>query len=191
MNGTMPINFDANASLAFENVIVSSLSSISDSRYVNVKVGTVLDTSRKLRVRSSELLDVIETSVFSLFKTASSNRSSSISIPYSLTIIIEATKFTTSPTLRAAVFDQLSLVLSNNEFINKLKAADVGKFGNVRTTTLISLSPATIVVLSTPMPTTAPTVTKVAAASSSSSSNFSMIHNYLILLLMLVITIVL
>jgi hypothetical protein len=191
MNGITSINFDVNASLAFENVVISSLSSIiSDSRYVTVKVGTVLDTNRKLRVRSNELLDAIETNVFSLFKTASNHGSKNISIPYSLTVILEATPFTTAPSLRAAVSDQLSLVLRNGEFINNLKAANVGTFGSVTSTTLISLSPATAVVLSTPMPSTAPTVAKVAVASSS-SSNFSMIHNYLILLLILVITIAL
>jgi hypothetical protein len=194
MDGITPSMFNtANANLVFRNAVLSSLSSISDdSRYVTIVVGNAVETqtSAKLRIRQNEILNAIETSVTSLFKTTSNH---GITVSYTITIILEATKSKTPPLLRTAVSDQLSLVFRNDVFDKKLAAADAGTFGMVNTTALMSVSPASVEVLRTPVPSSAPTTatpTVVRIANASSSNNFSMIYNYFILLLVLVITIV-
>lgn len=129
----------------FKDAVVTSLSSISGSRYITVIIVAVLDTSSNLRIRKNGT---------SLFETNQIHLSAtSVSVSYTISIILEATLFTNPPLLRSALSTQLTLVLSNGEFASTLKAANASSWAMLGSTSLTAVSEATVETLSTPVPT--------------------------------------
>jgi hypothetical protein len=136
---------DPNVIFYFKNAVVTSLSSISDIRYITVIVGTALDTSTNLRIRKYGA-SLHEKNEIHLSAT-------SLSVSYTISIILESTVYSTPLLLRSALSTQLSLVFSNNEFVSTLQAQTASSWTSAGSASLTSLSDATVLILSTPVPT--------------------------------------